>query len=119
MATTEELFISVSPQEYRKNKSSILLSQTDILLTLKHLQNIKVLTSQKNDLKKKLHKLLSSTLTQIDYLQEKMPTPQVPKTIQKHTNSKSTIKEKTTFSKRDEIEEELRSIQAKLQKLNS
>ena len=119
MATTEELFVSISPQAYKKNKSSILLGQTDLLRTLKHLQNLKVLDRQKSDLKKRLHKLLSSVLIQIGYLQGKMPTPKIPKTIHSHKRTKVVIKEKTTFSKQNEIEEELKSIQAKLQKLNS
>lgn len=119
MATTEELFISVSPQAYRKDKSSILLSQSDLLQVLKHLQNLKVLAHQKNDLKKRLHELLSSTLTKIDSLQKKMPTPKVPKTIHNRKSPEQESQEKTTFSKKDEIEEELKSIQAKLQKLNS
>jgi hypothetical protein len=119
MATTEELFISISPQVYKKNKSSILLSQADLLQILKHLQNLKVLAHQKHDLKKRLHKLLSSTLIQIDSLQGKIPTQKIPKTIYHHKDYEPVIKEQTVFSKRDEIEEELKLIQIKLQKLNS
>ncbi len=121
MATTEELFISVSPQIYRGGKSATLMGQTDLLQTLKHLQNLKVLSRQKNDLKKQLHKLISSAMTQVNTLQSKMPTSQIPKTIQHHEELilKSKPKTRTTFSKRDEIEEELQLIQAKLQELNS
>lgn len=121
MATTEELFISISPEVYRKNKSTILKGQADILQTLKHLQNLRVLSRQKNDLKKQLHKLLSATTTQINSIQHKMPTPLVPKTIQKHKESKLETKFKTkqAFSKQYEIEEELRLINAKLQELNA
>ena len=84
MATTEDLFISISPQIYRKNKSAILMGQSDLLQTLKHIQNLKVLSRQKNDLKKRLHKIMSSTLVQINSLQAKMPTPKVPKTVPQH-----------------------------------
>ncbi len=125
MASAEELFISVSPQFYRQSKSSGLMSQAELLHSLKHLRNLSVLARQKNDLRKNFHKLLSSTLKQINAIQDKMPTPQIPKTILRHEEqlSKSKLEPRTevkkTFSKRDEIEEELLLIQAKLKELNS
>lgn len=117
MATKEELFISITPQVYLENKVIALKSQSDLLKTLKHFQNLKVLARQKNDLKTQLHKLMSSVIIQIKSLQTKMPTSKVPKTISHHEESK--FKSKTTFSKRDEIEEELQLIQSKLKELNS
>jgi hypothetical protein len=121
MASTEELFISISPQIYRQNKSSGLMSQVELLHSLKHLQNLKVLSRQKNDLKGKFHKLLSSIIRQVDALQAKMPTPQLPETVQKHEKprSESVPKVKKISPKRDAIEEELIQIQAKLQALNN
>ena len=113
----EELYVSVAPEIYRKSKSNVLLNQVDLLQTLKRLHNLKILSNQKYDLKEQLHGLLTSTLSQIDSIQEKMPTPKMPKTIQKHEEIK--IKQQIPLSKRDEIEDELKLIQAKLQELNS
>ncbi len=117
MATTEELFISISPEIYKKNKSAILISQSHLLKTLKHLQNMKVLSKQKNDLIIQLYKLFLSLSTQIISIQEKIPTPKIPKKIKQKETYLS--KKEKTLSKRDEIEEELKLIQAKLQELNS
>ena len=119
MNKTEDLFISISPQKYRENKSSILIGQTKLLRILTHLQNLKVLSRQKNDLKNQLHKQMSAALTQLNSLKEKMPTPKIPKTISRREKIIKESEDTKTFSKRDEIEEELMSIQAKLRALNA
>jgi len=116
MASKEELFVSFSPDIYRKGKSNTLMSQGDFLQSLKRLHNLRVLARQKHDLKKRLTKILSSTISEVDSIQNKIPTPKVPKTIQKQ-DAKITTKE--TFSKRDDIEDELILIQEKLKELNS
>lgn len=118
MASKEELFVSVSPEAYRLNKSNVLMSQADLLATLKRLHNLKVLARQKQDLKNRLHKLFSIVSSDIEALQNKMPTPKIPKSIQKDDEE---VKEKTkeSFAKRDEIEDELKAIQEKLRELNS
>ena len=121
MATTEELFISIPQESYRKSKSAGLQSQAELLRSLRHLQNLKVLSRQKIDLKKQLHKKFASLEKQIDALQKNMPTPSIPKTVSSHKikTKAEPFEAKKTFSKRDEIEEELMQIQAKLQKLNA
>ncbi len=121
MATTEELFISISPQSYLKNKSAILMCQSDLLKALKRLQNIKVLTTRRNDYKKQFFHLLSAISKRTELIQNKLPTPQVPKIFSHKDKIVAEHKKenKKTFSKRDEIEEELQSIQAKLKELNS
>ncbi|MFH1522126.1 MAG: hypothetical protein ABIF18_04170 [archaeon] len=53
MGTEEALYVLISPDTYRANKSNILMSQADLLGTLKKLYNLKVLAGQKQDLKKK------------------------------------------------------------------
>lgn len=116
MASKEELFVSISPSAYRQNKSNILKSQADLLQSLKRLHTLKVLARQKHDFKKRLNKLLSSTTTEVDSIQNKMPTPKVPKTIQKQEEPTTKVKE--SFAKRDDIEEELKLIQEKLRELN-
>ena len=117
MASKEELFVSISPKNYRQNKSNILKSQADLLQILKRFHTLKVLARQKHDYKKKLSKLLSSTTSELDSIQSKIPTPSIPKTIQKQETKTTTPKE--TFPKRDDIEEELKLIQEKLRELNS
>ena len=116
MVTKEELFISISPETYRLNKSSILMSEADLLGTLKRIHNLKVLARQKQDLKKRLHKLFSIILSETESIQDKTPTPKVPKSIQKTEKTEEKIKE--SFPKRDDIEDELRLIQEKLRELN-
>lgn len=93
------------------------MSQADLLGTLKRLHNLTVLARQKQDLKKRLHKLFSSVLSDVDSIQDKMPTPKIPKSIQKEKPEEIKIK-KETFAKRDDIEEELKAIQEKLRELN-
>ena len=106
MASKEELYISFSPESYKINKSNLLI---------KRLHHLKILSRQKQDLKKKLYQLFTSTLSEIDSIQDKMPTPKLPKTVQKSEEPK--IKE--SFAKRDDIEDELKAIQEKLRELNS
>jgi len=117
MASKEELFVSITPNIYRENKSNILRSQADLLQSLKKLHNLKILARQKHDIKKRLNKLISTTTSEIDSIQDKLPTPKIPKTIQKNEKQKIILKEQ--FSKRDDIENELKLIQEKLKQLNS
>ena len=116
MASKEELFISIGPDAYRETKSNILSSQADLLTTLKRLHNLKVLVRQKNDLKKRLQKLLSSTLREIDLTQDNIPTSKIPASVKEKEEEPKEIKE--SFSKRDDIEDELKLIQEKLRELN-
>jgi len=116
MATKEQLFVSINSEAYRLNKSSILMSQADLLTTLKRIHNLKVLARQKQDLKKRLHKLFSSTLSEIDSLQDKMPTPKIPKAIKRDDDIEE--RPKKDLSKNEDIENELKSIQEKLRELN-
>ena len=113
----EELYVSISPETYRNSKSKILLNQVDILQIAKKLQNLKILSKQKYELKKQLQQLLSSTLSQLEIMQEKMPTPKIPKAVQK--TEEEIEKPKASPSNQSGIDEELKSIQAKLQELNS
>jgi hypothetical protein len=118
MATTHELYISISPRDYRVNKSSVLMSQADLLHTLKRMHNMKVLARQKQDLKKIFHKLLLSTLNELDSIRENMPSPKIPKEMKRDAPKKSK-ESKEVLLKRNDIDEELMQIQAKLRELNS
>ncbi|MBT6690315.1 hypothetical protein HN903_03095 [archaeon] len=117
MATKEEIYVSIPPLDYKKSKSNVLMAQASLLETLKRLHNLKILSRQKQDLKLKLRKLISSTLTHIDSIQNKIPKPSIPKTVQKNQEPKSQTK--LTSSNRDDIEEELKVINEKLRELNS
>ncbi len=115
MASKEELYISITPHKYRETKSQILISQADLLITLKRLHNLKVLARQKNDFKKELYRILCSILPYIDSIQEEIPIPKLPKSIRKE----EPVKLEESSSKRDEVENELRLIHEKLRELNS
>jgi len=115
MASEEEIYLSVPLPDYKTSKLNTLMAQTDLLQILKKLHNLKVLSRQKSDLKVTLQKLITSTLIQIDSVQNKIPTSNVPKTIRK----KKKIEKKETFSKRSTIEKELQLINEKLRELNS
>ncbi|MCD4771204.1 hypothetical protein K8R30_02175 [archaeon] len=115
MATEEEIYLSISLPNYKTSKLNTLMAQTDLLQILKKLHKLKVLSRRKCDLKKSLQKQITSTLIQIDSIQNKLPTSKVPKTIQKRKK----IEKKETFSKRSTIEKELQLINEKLRELNS
>ena len=120
MATKEELYISIDQSTYIGAKSNILKCQEDMLNSMKHLYNLKVLTRLRNDLKKTLLQLSSSTQSEINEIQDKMPTMSVPKTL--GIKEKAEVKEKShkeNFSKNWNIEAELKTIQEKLRELNS
>ncbi len=117
MAKSEDIFVSISPETYKINKSNILEGQIDLLTIIKKIHNLKVLSKQKNDLKIRMHKLLLTISNQIESLQKKMPKPKVPRGIHIHTTFET--KPKKLFSKRDEIEEELKLIRDKLQEINA
>lgn len=116
----EEIYISIRPEIYRRQKSNVLLSQADLLHSMKRLQNLRILSRQRIELKVELQKLLSSILGQIDSLKEKMPTPKVPKALQHHEERISSSQPKKAPNQKNmEIEEELLMINEKLRQLNS
>jgi hypothetical protein len=117
MATKEEIYVSIPPLDYKASKSNVLMAQAALLESLKRLHNLKILSRRKQDLKITLQKLMSSTAAQLDLIHKKMPTPKVPKTVQRTRESENEVK--ITSSKRNEIEEELKAINEKLKELNS
>jgi len=120
MVSEKEIYVLINPNPYRTNKSNILTTQSDLLNTLKRLQNLKVLARQKNDLKKKILKHIITIQNNIESIQKEIPTTKIPKILQsKKDESEDLIEVNKSFSKRDEIEEELITIQEKLRELNS
>ena len=69
MATEEVLHILISPETYKMGKSNILMSHANFLEILKKLYNLEILARQKQDLRKRLHKLFASILSDIDSIQ--------------------------------------------------
>jgi DNA-binding transcriptional regulator GbsR (MarR family) len=123
MASEEELFISINPDSYRANKLNILTNQADLLSTLKRLQNLKVLARRKNDLKKKIRRHFITVLNNIESIQKSIPTPKVPSIIKQREAALKEEPEESEevqeqASKREEIEDELMTIQEKLRELN-
>lgn len=113
----EQIYISINPTIYRKNKSNILLSQSDLLQIIKKLHNLRTLSVQRSELKNELKKLIISTISKINALQEKMPNPKLPKRLIKH--EKVISSKKVPNKKTMEIDEELQAIREKLRELNS
>ena len=120
MASEEELYVSINPNSYRINKLNILTNQADFLSTLKRLQNLKVLARRKNDLKKKIRRHLSTITNNITSIQKGIPTPKIPKIIEKREEAPQEPEEvQEQSTRRAEIEDELMTIQEKLRELNS
>jgi|GEM_PF-767613 hypothetical protein len=121
MATKEELYISIPPLSYKANKSNILMAQASLLQTLKKLHNLRVLSRRKRDLKLTLQKKISTVLSQLKAIQNKMPEPKIPKSVQKiqEPEPKDEPKKKIVSAKKDKIEDELTLINEKLQELNA
>ena len=118
MADRKELYVSVDPEIYRANKSNVLLSQADLLDTIKRLQNLKVLARQKAKLKIQLLKLFSSVLADLDKIKGNLPTPKVPKSVQGVIEKEDVVGVKVDLSKRAAVDQELMEIQEKLRELN-
>ena len=66
MVSKEELYVLIDKKIYRKNKSNILNSQANLLKIKKHIQNLRILSGQKIELKIKLAKILESTNKNIE-----------------------------------------------------
>lgn len=116
----EQIYISLKPEIYRQGKSNTLLAQAELLHSMKRIQNLKILTKQKTELKSDLRKFMSSILTQTKALKEKLPNPKIPKELQHHDPSeKISTKKKKKDTKNMEIDEELQFINDKLRQLNS
>tara|TARA_Y100000310_G_scaffold261183_1_gene270419 strand:+ start:2018 stop:2371 length:354 start_codon:yes stop_codon:yes gene_type:complete len=116
MASKEEIYVSLNKEDYKLNKYKLISNQEDLLIILKNINNLKVLSRQKNDLKKRLSELISSTLSNLNLLREKTPLPNLPKEIQEKIG-KTKMGEDSSIDKN--IDEELKQIRKKLKNLQS
>ena len=128
MATKKELYVSVDPREYRQGKEQVLSAQLDVLQTIKHFKALKRLAIEKAKLRTHLHNLFESTLKEIHQIEEKLPTPTIPKSLRKPEMPVMRLKEhnpQSILHQDDEMDEEdsrldieLQEIQEKLRMLN-
>jgi hypothetical protein len=118
MASKEDLYVSIQPEPYRVSKLNVLTGQADLLNSLKHLQNLKVLARQKRDLKLSLHRNISTVLTMIESIKSKFPEVKSPKLPKVEKTEVVEVKKKVDYSKHDEIDDELMRINEKLRQLN-
>jgi len=113
----EELYVLLDHDEYRIGKAGILNSQADSLRILKHLHNLKVFSRQKSELKKELLALFEDISWRISSIEGRFPKPKVPKSVRTVVEDHKESKVRD-YSKRDNIDEELASINEKLKGLN-
>jgi hypothetical protein len=112
----DEVYVSIERNNYRKNKANMLNCQANLLHSLKILHNLSVSARQKADLKRKLHTTSKNIIKEINLLKEKLPDVELPKEVKKELKEKKEAKK--DYTKRNLIDEELKQIQEKLEKLN-
>jgi hypothetical protein len=123
----KEVYVSFDRGEYRKNKSNILNSQADLLNIAKALQQFKQLRSEDARLRMHLHKMFEQVLKNLEGIEEKLPTPEIPKSVKKELDigdikevkEDFEIEKSITEEKTNSLDEELRNIQDRLNNLNS
>lgn len=111
----EEVYVSLERGNYKKNKSNLLNCQAGLLRSLKHLNNLAIISRQKVDLRKRILKIASSINSEVKSLDNKFSIIQLPKEYKKET--KENILKRNSI-KQDSIDAELQMIQQKLQILN-
>lgn len=112
----EEVYVSIERNNYKRNKANVLQCQAELLKSLKVLNNLAIMSRQKDDLKKRFHKVLQQVLKEIDLIKEKLPEYELPKEVKKEIKEKK--ESKKDYTKRTMIDEELKIIQDKLERLN-
>jgi hypothetical protein len=114
----DEVFVSIKREKYRTNRSNLLNGQANLLRSLKHLNNIAILSRQKNDLRIKMERSLSVIDSEISSLKEKFSNISLPKEFKEEKNKLQQPLLKRTSLKENSIDSELRIIQEKLRILN-
>lgn len=114
------LHILFEREEYKRNKENILSSQIDLLNSMKSIQNLTKIKSEKAKLKIKLKKLFSSLSDDLENIQEKIPDPKIPRKSKIQSSKKPEIEPDFEEQiKEQSIENELLRIQEKLEQLNA
>ena len=92
----KQVYISFENQEYKLNKTSLLMCKAEIIQLQKRLTNLHAIRSHKRRLLASLVSLTSSTEFIVQRLDEKMPSPGMPAHI-KNKFSKNIKKVKQKF----------------------
>ncbi|MGC9309431.1 MAG: hypothetical protein ACP5D2_01925 [Candidatus Nanoarchaeia archaeon] len=116
MAEPKSLYVSVNREVYKDNKTNLLNSQSAILKTEKHIENLKKISKEKVEYKEELHKLFGELASQLSNLLQTLPAPKIPNSVR--TNKKKTKKKDEHEETNQDIDAELKEIQEKLNKLN-
>ena len=118
--TSQKVYVSIDRLDYKKNKQGVLSCQEDLLLSLKHLQDLKKIRLEKNNLKLKLAKQILRFAKKLDDIKINLPEPKIPKNLKKDNEFEKEdlpiLKEQTTKNK--SIEKELYEIRARIKALN-
>ena len=114
-----DLYLMIEPENYKASKRNVLNCEVDLLNSLKRLQSIKRINARQKDLNIMLCRLFSSVSADLDKLEEKIPSPHMPKSIQ---NSETGVSEKKVKRQSNEkmlyLDEELREVQRKLEAIS-
>jgi hypothetical protein len=119
----EGIYISLTSDEQRKNRSEILMIQSDVITLIKKISELEDLRKEKREVSSKLAQEYISLIKKLKTLDSEMPSPQMPKpknvekTIPKVEVEPKIKKPKNEKSKHHDLEEELLEIQRQLKML--
>jgi len=114
------IHIKLEAEEAATSKRILLISQRDLLISLKFMKQYFALRSDELKLKSKLHRKLRETLTDLKKIEKFLPTPKIPEILKKageeeYEFNKKQKKRKNQYD--DDIESQLADIQEKLRSL--
>ncbi len=125
----DPVFLPIVQGVYKKNKVNLLRAQVKVLECVKTINKIKLLQKEKDSLKLQLYRNLSDVLRFYYQTQSVIPVINSPGNMKRlertleisvnYTEGDSSIKLSKVVSKTDELDDELREIQEKLNSLNS
>jgi len=115
MEKDKDIYVAINLEEYKKNKARILESQASVLRIIKNLQNLRKTKQAFNYQRLKLQKVFAISLEHLEVLEDELPHPTLPKSIQQddsiHVSHFNEDEERS-------IDEELMQIHEKLRVLN-
>lgn len=118
------IHIKLSYLESKEAKKDILSSELNLLKTSKHISNYKALRLQELKKKQEIAKKLKELKSSLNELEKILPTPKIPKILQKKVHIHETEKhepkkqEITIIKSKNDIESQLIEIQSKLKELD-
>jgi vacuolar-type H+-ATPase subunit I/STV1 len=124
----QDLYVSISPEDYKENKQELLNTEIALLNVLKHLEIIRQIRREKAALKMLLKEQIDSAIERVAKLRAELPEIPAEKHFhgihEKHMRIKEIIKESSHAERESErkfeqIEKELLEINSRLKVLNS